>query len=85
MGENICRELEELRTEVAIIPGGPTSVPQPLDVCGNEPFKDTVRHLYTDWMAQGGHALMPTGKMQRPPLELICSRSWMHGARCQLM
>lgn len=46
---------------------------QPLDVCVNKPFKDGVRRLYTDWMAGGGHALTPTGKVKRPSVELVCS------------
>lgn len=71
--ENVRRELEELRTEIAVIPGGLTSVLQPLDVCVNKPFKDGVRRLYTDWMAGGGHALTPTGKVKRPSVELVCS------------
>lgn len=73
LGENVRRELQELRTEIAIIPGGLTSVLQPLDVSVNKPFKDSVRRLYTDWMAQGGHTLTPTGKIKRPSVELVCS------------
>lgn len=46
LGENIRWELEELRIEIAIIPGGLTSVLQSLDVCVSKPFKDSVRHLY---------------------------------------
>lgn len=46
LGENVRWELEELRIEIAIIPGGLPSVLQPLDVCVSKPFKDSVRHLY---------------------------------------
>ena len=30
-------------TDLAIIPGGLTSIVQPLDVCLNKPFKDRLR------------------------------------------
>ena len=36
------------KTEV-FIPGGLTSVLQPLDVCLNKPFKDRVRKMWSEW------------------------------------
>ena len=33
----------EIRTDMVVIPGGLTSVLQPLDVCLNKPFKDRLR------------------------------------------
>lgn len=69
----VCRILQELRSENAIIPGGFTSLLQPLDVCVNKTFKDKVRCLCMDWMGQGGHTLMPTGKVKRLSVELVCS------------
>ena len=39
-------------TELAVIPGGLTSLLQPLDVSLNKPFKDGVRK---QWMADGIH------------------------------
>ena len=34
---------KSLKTDLAVIPGGLTSVLQPLDVCINKPFKDRLR------------------------------------------
>jgi hypothetical protein len=49
------RILTEMKTDLAVIPGGLTSVLQPLDVSVNKPFKDNVRKLCTQWMAKGKH------------------------------
>jgi hypothetical protein len=46
--------LSEMKTDLAIIPGGLTSVLQPLNVSVNKPFKDNIRKLYAQWMAEGG-------------------------------
>lgn len=42
--------LEEHDTQVEIIPGGCTSVLQPLDVGINKPFKDRIRNLFQSWV-----------------------------------
>ena len=38
---------------MAVIPGGLTSVLQPLDVCLNKPFKDHQRKMWVEWMTSG--------------------------------
>lgn len=70
--EPVRAKLKELHTELAVIPGGLTSMLQPLDVSLNKPFKDNVRRLYAEWMAEGQHALTPSGKIRRPSVELLC-------------
>ena len=40
--------------EVIHIPGGCTSLCQPVDVGFNKPFKDRIRWLWTDWMIKEG-------------------------------
>ena len=47
------RELRENNTKTAVIPGGLTSVVQPLDVCLNKPFKDRPRQKWCTWMIKG--------------------------------
>lgn len=42
--------LKSLNTETAVIPGGMTSMVQPLDVAINKPFKDRMRNKWQEWM-----------------------------------
>ncbi|KAK2553067.1 Large subunit GTPase 1-like protein [Acropora cervicornis] len=42
--------LKSLNTEPAVIPGGMTSMVQPLDVAINKPFKDRMRKKWQEWM-----------------------------------
>lgn len=48
-------------TDLAVIPGGLTSILQPLDVSLNKPFKDGVRKRWMQWMADGIHEFTATG------------------------
>ncbi|KAJ1202141.1 hypothetical protein NDU88_005942 [Pleurodeles waltl] len=56
---------------LAVIPGGLTSVLQPLDVCLNKPFKDRVRKMWCEWMSSGQARLTKGGNMMKPDIELI--------------
>jgi hypothetical protein len=47
LGDDTKRIFTEMKTDLAVIPGGLTSVLQPLDVSVKRPFKDNVRKLYT--------------------------------------
>ena len=88
IGDDTKRLLSEMKTDLAVIPGGLTSVLQPLDVSVNKPFKDNIRKLYAQWMAEGGHSLTPTGKIRRPSIELMCSwivRAWDMADQCVIV
>ena len=71
--EAVKKQLKDPRTDLAIIPGGMTSMLQPLDVCVNRPFKAALKQLYTEWVAGENHALTPTGCMKCPEIQLLCS------------
>lgn len=69
--------MRETKTQLAVIPGGMTSVLQPLDVCLNKPFKDRMRQLYGEWMRED-RALTPTGRIKRPSAAKIAE--WVSAA-----
>lgn len=77
--EQVKRSLKSENTDLSVIPGGLTSVLQPLDVCLNKPFKDRLRQRWMTWMAEGIHELTPTGRQKKPSEELMCqwiSEAW---------
>jgi hypothetical protein len=59
-------------TDLVVIPGGMTSQLQALDVVVNKPFKDHLKHLYSEWLLAGDYILTPTGKIQKPSVSLLC-------------
>lgn len=76
--DSVHLKLKELCTDIAVVPGGPTSVLQTFNVSFNKPFKNNVRRLYTGWMEVGNSALTPGGKIKRPSIEMLCK--WVLGA-----
>lgn len=68
----VKKKMEESRTQLAVIPGGMTSVLQPL-----ESFKDGMRKLYGDWMRED-RALTPSGRIKRPSAAKIAE--WVSAA-----
>jgi hypothetical protein len=58
-------------TDIAVIPGGLTSVLQPLDVSVNHPFKCKLRELWTSWMSSGAPQFTAAGNFKRPPLATV--------------
>ena len=59
-------------TDLAVIPGGPTSLLQPLDLCPNKPFKDHVKEIWMKWIAEGVHEFTVGRCQKKPSEELIC-------------
>lgn len=54
MMASVVQRIQDLGVEVIHIPGGCTSLCQPVDVGFNKPFKDRVRRLWTEWMVSEG-------------------------------
>lgn len=68
LSDNVKRVLKNSRTDVAVIPGGMTSLLQPLDVGVNKPFKDNLRQYWNEWMLAGNHTFTPAGRIRKPDL-----------------
>ena len=54
-----------MNTELDVIPGGMTSVLQPMDVSINKPFKDRLRQQCLTWISVPTRELTETGKIER--------------------
>lgn len=63
---------EEYMTTLTIIPGGLTSVLQPLDVSIYKPMKVLLQRRWNQWYSEGDHSFTATGRMRKPELEDIC-------------
>ena len=60
------------KTDMEVIPGGLTSVLQPLDVSLNKPFKDSMRTKWSEWMASGQQTYTAAGNMRATSLPTVC-------------
>ena len=54
MMSSVVHRIQEMGVEVLHIPGGCTSLCQPVDVGFNKPFKDRIRRLWITWMIAEG-------------------------------
>ena len=54
-----------MNTELVVMPGGITSVLQPMDVSINKLFKDRLRQQYLTWILDPTRELRETGKIKR--------------------
>ena len=53
LADSVKDDLKQRNIDVAVIPGGLTTVVQPLDECLNKPYKDNVCQKYLAWMTSG--------------------------------
>jgi len=60
------------KTDLVVIPGGLTSICQPLDVGINRPFKVALRRHWHSWMADGGNGTTATGNLKRASHATAC-------------
>ena len=70
--------LKSLNTEPVVIPGGMTSMVQPLDVAINKPFKDRMRKKWQEWILADQHTFTASGRIRKVELTQICQ--WMYEA-----
>ena len=71
--DDVKASAKSLKTDLAVIPGGLTSVLQPLDVCINKPCKDRLRSIWSDRMASGAAKLTKGGNFQKPDIMLVAT------------
>ena len=67
----VKKELRQMKSSLAVIPGGMTSMLQPLDVSINKPMKTLLRKRCNDWYSDGAHTFTAGGKMHKPELQEI--------------
>ena len=62
--DSVKNQLREMKTELVVIPGGMTSVLQPMDLSINKPFKDRLGQQYLTLIADPAGELTETGKFK---------------------
>jgi len=62
----------ESDVHLAVIPGGLTSICQPLDVTINKPFKDYLHQEWHLWMGSGGVGITANGHLRRAKVSDVC-------------
>ena len=70
--ENSKARLSRTNMDIAVIPGGLTSLLQPLDVSLNKPFKGNVREEWNNWMLNGEKSFTKGGTMRAASLDVLC-------------
>ena len=66
------KHVKRSNSDLAVIPGGLTTLEQSLDVCLNKRFKDHVCELWSQWLMDGEKILTKGGSIQAAPLDLLC-------------
>ena len=79
MMSSVVQMIQELGVEVQHIPGGCTSLCQPVDVGFNKPFKDRMRRQWINWMTNEGVVHGTTS----PPARLDVAK-WVHAAMLEM-
>ena len=71
--KSVKKKFHDSNVDLAVIPGGLTSVCQPLDVGINKPFKDNLRKEWHLWMADGGAGETVAGNLKRAKYSDVCN------------
>lgn len=78
MTDRVKKAVANAECDLVVIPGGMTSMLQPIDVSLNKPFKDRVGALYNEWIKQEDKPTTPTGRVKRPSLSTVAQ--WVNDA-----
>ena len=70
--ESVKIKFRESGYNLAVIPGGLTSICQPLDVAINKLFKENLRKEWHNWMVGGGAEINVAGNLRRARLSNVC-------------
>lgn len=70
--DSVKNKLKRKKTYQAVIPGGCTSLLQPLDVSLNKPFKVNMRNLWNEWMLDGKKEVTAAGNLRRASIPTVC-------------
>ncbi|CAM5160807.1 unnamed protein product [Natator depressus] len=62
---------KKIKTPLAVIPRGITSVLQPLDICLNKPFKDGLCKMWSERMCSGMAKLTKGGNLMKSEISLV--------------
>lgn len=69
--EKVKAEAKKMGTTLAVIPGGLTSMLQPLDVCLKKLFKDHLHTMWQQWIGSGQEKLTKGGNPTKPDISLV--------------
>ena len=70
--ESVKEKFRDSGFYLAVIPGGLTSLCQPLDTAINKPFKDNLRKEWHLWMANGSAGETVAGNLRCARLSEVC-------------
>jgi len=77
--ESVKKKFHDSNIDLAVIPGGLTSICQPLDVAINKLFKDNLCKEWHLWIANGGAGKTAAGNLRHAKYSDVCNwvkRSW---------
>ncbi len=69
--DRVKSALKHWKVDSVVIPGGMTSILQPLDVAVNRPFKHNARNLWNEWMMNGQKEYNKAGKIKAPTRQQV--------------
>ncbi len=69
--DRVKSALKQRKIDTVVIPGGMTSLLQPLDVAVNRPFKHNARNIWNEWMMNGQKDYNKAGKIKAPTRQQV--------------